>query len=233
MTSCLFYSILRKNVSMAMKGTLLINSSQMAFYLLAFDIRHLCKGCGRMQLRALSLRGPPSDCLLLLKGGHPSENIDCWTVSPCVCIRKVALVRNCICCLLLSYNGEAGDFQSSASEQAWQEVQRNTCFFWDEAWEDPRIQMKAQNIKPLVEMLLKPSPFSGSGRKYRFWFFIVGFWMKSEVNTWSWIPKPERERKANQGSALSNRVSYSGVTASGADHSGVILLSVAVFLALR
>lgn len=70
-----------------MTATLLINSSRMAFYLLAFDVRHLCKGYGRMQSRALSLQGLPLDCLLVLEGGHPSENIDCWTVSACVCIR--------------------------------------------------------------------------------------------------------------------------------------------------
>lgn len=47
------------NCGMAMKATLLINSLRIAFYLLAFDVRHLCKGYGRMQLRALSLQGPP------------------------------------------------------------------------------------------------------------------------------------------------------------------------------
>lgn len=45
------------NCSMAMKATLLINSSRMAFYLLAFDVRHLCKGYGRMQSQGLSLQG--------------------------------------------------------------------------------------------------------------------------------------------------------------------------------
>lgn len=42
------------NCDVAMKATLLINSSRMAFYLLAFDVRHLCEGFGRMQSRALS-----------------------------------------------------------------------------------------------------------------------------------------------------------------------------------
>lgn len=86
--SCLFFTILRKICSAAMKATLLINSSQTAFYLLPFDVRHLCEGYGRTQLQALSLRGPPSDCLLLLKGGHPSENIDCGTVSPGAWMRR-------------------------------------------------------------------------------------------------------------------------------------------------
>lgn len=39
----------------------------------------------------------PSDCLQVLGGDHPSENIDCWTVSACVCIRRAALERNCKC----------------------------------------------------------------------------------------------------------------------------------------
>lgn len=102
---------------LAMKATLLINSWRMAFYLLAFDVRHLCKGYGRMQLRTLSLQGPPSECLLVLGRGHPSENIDCWTVSACVCIRKVASERNCkclcmcfcVCCLSLCTNGGTGE----------------------------------------------------------------------------------------------------------------------------
>ena len=47
------------NCCVAMKATLLINSLRMAFYLLAFDVRHLYKGYGRMQSRALSLQGPP------------------------------------------------------------------------------------------------------------------------------------------------------------------------------
>lgn len=60
----------------------------------------------------------PSDCLLVLEGGHPSENIDCWTVSACVCIRRAALERNCKClcvclraccaCLSAWTNGEIG-----------------------------------------------------------------------------------------------------------------------------
>lgn len=120
---------------MAMKATPLINSSRMVFYLLAFDIRHLCEGYGRMQLRALSLRGPPSDCLLLLKGGHPSENIDCWTLSPCVCIRKVALARNCICCLLLSLmeKQEISNRVGPNRHYRRYETQRNTCSSLDEA----------------------------------------------------------------------------------------------------
>lgn len=36
------------------------------------------------------------------------------------------------------------------------ETQRNTRG-WNEAWEKSRIQMKAQNIKPPVEMHQKPS----------------------------------------------------------------------------
>lgn len=42
----------------------------------------------------------PSDCLLVLGGGHPSENIDCSMVSACVCIRKVALrdIANAFVC---------------------------------------------------------------------------------------------------------------------------------------
>lgn len=47
------------NCGGAMKAALLINSSWMASYLLAFDVRHLCKGYGRMQSRALSSPGPP------------------------------------------------------------------------------------------------------------------------------------------------------------------------------
>lgn len=70
------FQYIETNFSMAMKATLLINSSRMAFYLLAFDVRHLCKGYGRMQLRTLSLQEPPQIALLVLKGGHPSENID-------------------------------------------------------------------------------------------------------------------------------------------------------------
>lgn len=106
------------NCGVAMKAPPLINSSRMAFYLLAFDVRHLCKGYGRMQSRALSLQGPPSDCLQVLEGGHPLENIDCCTVCACVCIRRAALERNCKClcvcvhaccaCLSPCTNGEIG-----------------------------------------------------------------------------------------------------------------------------
>lgn len=49
---------IKKNCSMAMKVTPLINSLRMAFYLLAFDVRHLCMGHGRTQSQALSLCGP-------------------------------------------------------------------------------------------------------------------------------------------------------------------------------
>lgn len=37
------------------------------------------------------IAGARSDCLLVLQGGHPSENIDRWTVSGCVCVRE------CVC----------------------------------------------------------------------------------------------------------------------------------------
>lgn len=86
------------NCGVAMKATPLINSSRMAFYLLAFDVRHLCKGLRSNAITGPFIAGaPPSDCLLVLEGGHPSENIDCWTVSACVCIRRAALERNCKC----------------------------------------------------------------------------------------------------------------------------------------
>lgn len=153
-----------------MKATLLINSSLMAFYLLAFDIRHLCKGYGRMQLRPLSLHGPPSDCLLLLKGGHPSENIDHWTVSPCICIRKVALARNCICCLLLSRNGETGDLQSRGSGQALQEV-----------WDTEKYTWLERGLREIQDPNAGPEHWTAGGNApkavsgYHFRFFIVDF----------------------------------------------------------
>lgn len=43
--------------------------------------------------RAPSRRSHPSDCSPVLQGGHPSENIDCWTQSICVC----ACVCVCMC----------------------------------------------------------------------------------------------------------------------------------------
>lgn len=65
------------------------------------------------------IAGPPSDCLQVLEGDHPSENIDCWTARACVCIRRAALERNCKClcvylsvccaCLSLCTDGEIGE----------------------------------------------------------------------------------------------------------------------------
>lgn len=105
----------------AVKATLLINSARMAFYLLAFDVRHLCKGYGRMQSRALSLQGPPPG-LPASSPGRPSFRkywlLDSERLCVRVCIRRVASERNCkhlcvslcVCCACLSpcTNGEIG-----------------------------------------------------------------------------------------------------------------------------
>lgn len=52
------FHYIETNCCVVVEATLLINSSCMAFYLLAFDVRHLCKGFGRTQSWALSLQGP-------------------------------------------------------------------------------------------------------------------------------------------------------------------------------
>ena len=106
------------NSCVAMKATLLINSLRMAFYLLAFDVRHLCKGYGRMQSWALSLQGPLR--LPASSRGRPSFR-KYWLLDSerlCVCIGRASLERNCKClcvcpcvccaCLSPSTNGEIG-----------------------------------------------------------------------------------------------------------------------------
>lgn len=96
---------------MAMKVTVLINSLRMAFYLLAFDVRHLCMGYGRMQSQALSLHAPPPRLLASSRGRSSFRKywlLDSERLCVCVCIRRAALERNCKClcvclCVLCLY----------------------------------------------------------------------------------------------------------------------------------
>lgn len=112
------------NCSVAMKATPLINSLRMAFYLMAFDVRQLCTGDGRTQLRApfiaASPHHPPTPPLTLLTGppGRPSFRKYWLPDSVCVCIRKVELRREianaffcawlCVHSGSLCTNGETG-----------------------------------------------------------------------------------------------------------------------------
>lgn len=78
----------------------------------------------------------PSRCSLVLQGGHPSENIDCWTVSICVCIRKVELRREianaffcarlCVHSGSLCTNGEIGGESTPEGRGSCKEKRKKT-----------------------------------------------------------------------------------------------------------
>lgn len=91
------------------------------------------------------IAGARSDCLLVLQGGHPSENIDRWTVSGCVCVRECvcmsrpALIEKlqmplcvciyvCVCVLYLSvYLEEKGMKQAPSVQRSriWEKKKGN------------------------------------------------------------------------------------------------------------
>lgn len=134
-------SMIETNYYATMKAPLLINSLWIAFYLLIFDVQHLCKGL-RWNTITAPLISTGAELPIICcphKRGHPSENIDCLTTQ-CLCLNKKGCftekfqvsvcVHECHVCMFSELMGkyERRANQRDKGYRSWKRDNRNSIF---------------------------------------------------------------------------------------------------------